>query len=159
MLWQSLWPVPLIALVLAVSLVGFSVYHRAFGLNSKLISVVQENTLNVVLAVIIVVLGLLTVLISPILTLFVLGTIAFLLPINRREMTKFVMIGGLSIILGALTAVDLPVSAINFMRIEGALYPGTLLETLGLYTIFGIAIVGLFSLSFLKPRAVLEPKA
>ena len=162
MLWQSLsepWPVALMALLIAIPLGGAFVRRRGFWLDSKLTSVFEDMSLNVLLASIIVVLGLLTVIITPILPLLALGLITVLLPINKREMIKFVMLGMLSVVLGALTVVDLPLSPINFMRVEGVLYPGTLLETLGSYTIFGIAAIGLFSLFILKPHAEIETDA
>jgi predicted cation transporter len=152
--WQSLseqLPISLVAIVLAMPFVG-ALVRRGLWLDSKLASSFQEIPLNVMLTIIIVVLGLSAIIITPILSLFALGIMAFLLPINIRELTKFVMIGGLSIVLGALTAVDLPLSPITFMRVEGAgaLYPMTFSEMLGLYSILGIAAIGVVSLFFLK---------
>jgi predicted cation transporter len=142
--------VPLVTIVLAMPFVGALVRRRGLWLDSKLASAFQEIPLNVLLTIIIVVLGLSAIIITPILSLFALGIIAFLLPINSRELIKFVMIGGLSIVLGALTAVDLPLSPTTFMKVEGALYPLTFSEMLGLYSILGIAAIGKVSLFFLK---------
>jgi len=54
----------------------------------------QEIPLNVVLATIIVVLGLLAIFISPILPLLMLGAVAFFLSFDRKATTRFVMMGG-----------------------------------------------------------------
>jgi predicted cation transporter len=115
----------------------------AFALN--------EIPLNVVLTTIIVVLGLLAVLITPILPLFALGVIAFFLPLDRRATTrKFIILGSLSIALGSLTSVDLPLSPITSMRLEGSPYAATFLAMLDLHTIIGMAAIGILSLFILR---------
>jgi predicted cation transporter len=135
---------------LAVPLAGAFVRRRESWFDTKLASELHEIPLNVMLTMIIVVLGLLATLITPILPFFVLGVIAFFLPVGRRATIKFVMIGALAIAMGALTTVDLPLSLTTTMRLEGSLFATTYLEMLDLYSIFGIAAIGILSLFFLR---------
>jgi len=160
--WQSLpeqWPILLAAMILAILLAGAFGRRRGLWFDGKLASVFEDSPLNIVLAMITVVLGLSSIIITPILPLVTLGVIALLLPINSKELAKFMVMGGFSIILGALDAVDLPLSPVTFVRLEGAYYPSTFLEGLGLYAVFGIVVIGLVGLSLLKPDTGIEPKA
>ena len=121
-----------------------------YRFDNKLASELQENPFNVLLTMIVVVLGLSATIITPILPLFALGAIAFFLPFGRRVAMKFLMIGALSIALGALTTVDLPLSLIATMILEGPLFTTTYSKMLDPYYIFGIAVIGILSLFFLK---------
>ena len=85
-----------------------------------------------------------------------LGVIAFFLPFGRRATIKFLMLGALSIALGALTTVDLPLSLTTSMRLEGSLFTMAYLEMLDLYSILGIAAIGILSLFFLKADVKVE---
>jgi predicted cation transporter len=114
-------------------------------------SALKDFPLNVVLTTIIVVLGLLAVLITPVLPLFALGMIAFFLPIDRRATTrKFIILGSLSIALGALTTVDLPLFPIISMRLEGLPFAAIFLAMLDIHTIIGMAAIGIISLIILR---------
>jgi predicted cation transporter len=161
MSWQSLyeqWLIPLATVILAIPFAGAFVRRRGLWFDSKLVSVFQDIPLNVILAMIIVVLGLSSIIITPILPLVTLGVIALLFPINSKELAKFLVMGVISIILGTLSAVDLPLSPVTFVRFEGAYYPSTFLEGFGLYAVFGIAAIGLVGLSLLRPDTGIEPK-
>ena len=136
----------LVATASAMPLVGALIRRRKLWFNGKLASELHKIPLNAVLTAIIVVLGLLAVLITPILPLFALGVIAFFLSFDLRATTKFVMMGGFSTALGALTIVDLPHSPITSMRLEGLPFTTTFFSTLNSYTIFGIVAIGIFSL-------------
>ena len=142
--------IALMVTALVVPMVGAFVRRRESWFDSKLASELQEIPLNVVLATIVVVLGLSATLFTPILPLLVLGVIAFFLPFGRRATIKFVMIGALSIAMGALTTVDLPLSLTTTMRLEGSLFTTNYLAMLDLYSMFGIAAIGILSLLFLK---------
>jgi predicted cation transporter len=153
MLFQSLselYRVAVVVTALVVPLAGAFVRRRESWFDSKLASELHEIPLNVMLTMIIVVLGLSATILTPILPIFALGSIAFFLPVGRRATIKFVMLGALSIALGALTTVDLPLSLTTTMRLEGSPFATTYLEILNLYSIFGIAAIGIFSLLFLK---------
>ena len=147
---SELCQVALRVTALVVPMVGAFVRRRESWFDSKLASELQEIPLNVVLATIVVVLGLSAALITPILPIFALGVIAFFLPFGRRATIKFVIIGALSIAMGALTTVDLPLSLTTTMRLEGSLFTTNYLAMLDLYSIFGIAAIGILSLLFLK---------
>ena len=147
---SELYRVALVVTALVVPLLGAFVRCRESWFDSKLASELQEIHLNVLLTAIIVVLGLSATLITPILPLFVLGTIAFFLPLDRRATIKFVMMGALSIALGALTTIDLLLSPITSMRMEGSPFITPFFAILDLYTMFGIVSIGILSLFFLK---------
>jgi predicted cation transporter len=148
---SELYRVALMVTGLVVPLLGAFVRRSESWFNIKLASELHKIPLkNVILTMIIVVLGLSTTLITPILPLFLLGAIAFFLPFGRRATIKFVIIGALSIGLGAFATVDLPLSLLTTMRLEGPLFTTTYLEILNLYSIFGIAAIGILSLFFLK---------
>ncbi len=109
-------------------------------------SALQEIPLNVVLTVIIVALGLLAILITPILPLLVAGAVALFISFDRRATTKFVVTGGLTTALGALGIVALPLGPITYIKLEGSPFAATFLPTLGPHVIFGIAAIALLSL-------------
>ena len=154
MLFQSsseLCSVPLVVIALAMPLGRAFVLRRELWFDRKMAFALNEIPLNVVLTTIIVVLGLLAVLITPILPLFALGVIAFFLPLDRRATTtKLIILGSISIALGSLTSVDLPLSPITSMRLEGSPFAATFLAMLDLYTIIGMAAVGILSLFILR---------
>jgi predicted cation transporter len=154
MLFQSsieLWSVPLVIIALAIPLGRAFVLRRDLWFDRKMASALKDFPLNVVLTTIIVVLGLLAVLITPILPLFALGMIAFFLPIDRRATTrKFIILGSLSIALGALTTVDLPLFPIISMRLEGLHFAAIFLAMLDIHTIIGMMAIGIVSLIILR---------
>ncbi len=154
MLFQSLselCSVPLVVIALAMPLGRAFVLRRELWFDRKMAFALNEIPLNVVLTTIIVVLGLLAVLITPILPLFALGVIAFFLPLDCRATTrKFIILGSLSIALGSLTSVDLSFSPITSMRLEGSPFAATFLAMLDLHTIIGMAAIGILSLFILR---------
>jgi predicted cation transporter len=147
---SELYQVVVMVTALVVPLAGAFVRRRDSWFDSKLASELQEIPLNVMVTMIIVALGLSATLITPILPLFALGAIAFFLPFGRRATIKFVMIGALSIAFGTLATVDLPLSLATTMRLEGSLFTTNYMAMLDLYSLFGIAAIGILSLLFLK---------
>jgi hypothetical protein len=148
---SELWSVPLVVIALAVPLGRAFVLRRELWFDRKMAFALEEIPLNVVLTTIIVVLGLLAVLITPILPLFALGMTAFFLPLDCRATTrKFIIWGSLSIALGWLTTVDLPLFPITSMRLEGSPFAVTFLAMLDLHTIIGMAAIGILSLFVLR---------
>ena len=133
-------------LALAKPLAGALIRRGELWFDNKLGFASQEISLNVVLATIIIILGLLAIFITPILPLLVVGAVAFFISFDRRAATKFVMMGGLTTVLGALTIVALPLSPMTSMRLEGSPLTTPFLPTFGPYTMFGIAAIGLLSL-------------
>ncbi len=147
---SELYRAALVVTALFVPLLGTFVRRKESMFDSKLASELQEIPLNVVLTIIIVVGGLSATLITPIVPLFMLGTITFFLPLDRRATIKFVMMGALSITVGALTTIDLPLSLVTTIRMEGSPFITPLFAILDLYTMFGIVAIGILSLFFLK---------
>ncbi len=143
---SELYSDALAAIALAKPLVGALVRRREFWFDSKLDSALQKLPLNVLLATIVVVLGLLAIFMTPILPILVLGAVAFLLSSDRKATTRFVMMGGLSTGFGALTTVGLSLSPIMSMRLEGTPFATTFLTNIDPYMIFVIAAIGILSL-------------
>ncbi|MCX6676427.1 MAG: DUF1646 family protein [Methanothrix sp.] len=83
----------------------------------------EGTPLKAVLTAMVVVLGLFAWILSPVLALLVLIGMAGLLPIERRARTSLVIIGCLSIGLGAALATgDLPISQIAALKLQGSPY-------------------------------------
>jgi predicted cation transporter len=83
----------------------------------------EGTPLKVVLTAMVVVLGIFSWLLSPILAILALIGMARLLPIERRARTSLVIIGCLSIGLGAaLATCDLPISQIAALKLQGSPY-------------------------------------
>ncbi len=143
---SELYSDALAVIALAKPLVGALVRRREVWIDNKLGSVLQKIPLNVVLATIVVVLGLLAIFVTPILPILVLGAVAFFLSSDRKATTKFVMMGGLSTGFGALTTAGLPLSPIMSMRLEGSPFATTFLTNINPYMIFVIASIGILSL-------------
>jgi predicted cation transporter len=79
--------------------------------------------LKVVLTAMVVVLGISAWILSPVLALLVLIGMAGLLPLEKRARTSLVIIGCLSIGLGAALATgDLPISQIASLKLQGSPY-------------------------------------
>ncbi|HUS76812.1 MAG TPA: CBS domain-containing protein [Methanothrix sp.] len=142
---SKLYSYALAAIALAKHLVGALAHHRELWLDSNLGPVLQKFPLNVVLATIIVVLGLLAIFITPILPLLVLGVVAFFLSFDRKATTRFVMMGGLSTGFGALATVGLPSSPIMSIKLSGSSF-ATTFSNLDPYVIFVIAAIGMLTL-------------
>jgi len=84
-------------------------------------------TLKALLATMVVVLGLFAWFLSPILAFLVLIGVVGLLPIERRARASLLIIGCLSIGLGAaLATADLPISQIAALKLQGSPYQATI---------------------------------
>ncbi len=135
-----------VSAALAMSFVGAFVRRKELWFNNRLAFLLKEIPLNVVLATILIVVGLLAILITPILSLLAVGVIAFYLSFDLKATAKFGTMGGLTTCLGALTIVGSPFSPITTFRLEGSPLATTFLAALNQYMIFGIAAIGLISL-------------
>jgi predicted cation transporter len=115
--------IALMGVVLAGSL-GSAFIRRIFQPNHIEGSLLEGTLLKVVLSVIVVVLGLSASILTPILPLLVLIGAVRLLPIGGgRVRTGFLIIGCLSIGLGAaLSTGDLPSSEIAALKLLGSLF-------------------------------------
>lgn len=122
------------------------VRSRELWLDSKLSYGLHKIPLNIILAAIIVVLGLLAIFITPIFSLLMLGFVAFILSSDSKAAKRFLMMGGLSTGFGSLAAVGLPYSPIMSIRLEGPPLDTIFLTRLDPYAIFVIAAIGLVSM-------------
>ena len=114
--------IALMGVVLAGSL-GSAFIRRIFQPNHIEGSLLEGTLLKVVLSVIVVVLGLSASILTPILPLLALIGAVRLLPIGGRIRTGFLIIGCLSIGLGAaLSTGDLPSSEIAALKLLGSLF-------------------------------------
>ena len=126
MLQVELGVIALTGVVLAGSL-GSGFIRRIFQPNNIVGSLLEGNLHKAALSVIVVVLGLSAQLLAPILPLMVLIGIMRLLPIKGRARTGFLLIGCLSIGLGAaMGTADLPSSQIAALKLLGSLFQVTI---------------------------------
>ncbi len=122
MLRVELSVIALIGVVSAGSL-GSAFIRQVFQRDHREVSLVDGAFLKVVLSVIVVVLGLSASILTPILPLLALIGAVRLLPIGGRIRTGFLIIGCLSIGLGAaLSTGDLPSSEIAALKLLGSLF-------------------------------------
>jgi predicted transcriptional regulator len=142
---SKLYSDALAAIALVKHLVGALAYHRELWLDTKLGPVLQKFPLNVVLATIIIMLGLSAIFFTPIISLLVLGVLAFFLSFDRKATTRFLMMGGASTGFGALATVGVPSSPIMSIKLVGSSF-ATTLSNLDLYVIFVIAAIGMLTL-------------
>jgi predicted cation transporter len=112
--------VAFIGMVIAVPL-GGAFFGRIPSLNRIEGSFLKGIPLKAGISLVAVVLGLFSLVLTPILPFMALIGVAKLLPLDRRARTGLVIVGCLSIALGAvLTAGDLPSSQIAAMKLLGS---------------------------------------
>ena len=98
-------------------------FRRVSNLNRIEGSFLEGTPLKVVIFLIVVVLGLSAFVLTPIMPFLALIGVAMLLPIERRARTSLMIIGCLSIGLGAaLSTADLPSSEIATQKLLGLLF-------------------------------------
>ncbi|MHB8120165.1 MAG: DUF1646 family protein [Methanothrix sp.] len=145
-----------IGIVLSMLLAGLIAHYiRPNFLRSINDMLLDRITMKVIFLEIVVVLGLLAAIITPILSFFVLVEAVNHLPLTRRTRAKITIFGCLSIFLGAaLALVDGPSSAIAITKMQGALpSQGFLpLELQSLYIILSILVLGLISMFFAEEK-------
>ena len=128
----ELCAVVLIGVVLAAP-IGGTFIRRMLQLNRVDISFFEGTPLKAVLTMIVVALGLLAWFVTPILPLLVLIGAAKLLPIEGRARASLLIIGCISIGLGAaLTTGDLSFSQIAALKLHGSAYQVPITSMLGL---------------------------
>jgi predicted cation transporter len=141
-----------VGIVLSVLLAGLIAhYTRPDFLRSINDILLDRFTMKVIFLEIVVVLGLLTAIITPILSFFVLVEAVNHLPLTRRTRAKITALGCLSIFLGAaLALVEGPSSAIAVTKMQGALPSQAFLplELQSLYIILSILALGLIGMFF-----------
>ena len=92
----------------------------------------EGTSLKAVIIAMVVVLGLFAWSFSPVLALLMLIVMAWLLPIERRARTSLLIVGCLSIGLGAALATgDVPISQIAALKLQGSPYLAAISSALG----------------------------
>ena len=141
-----------IGIVLFVLLAGLiEHYIKPDFLRSINAILLDDITMKVIIQEIVVVLGLLAAIISPILSFFMLVEAVNHLHLTRKTRAKITLLGCISIFLGAaLALVDGPSSMIAVTKMQGALPSGSFLpvEIQGFYMILSILALGLISMFF-----------
>jgi len=138
-----------VGIMLSVIAAGLLAHYGKPDLWQSINSILLDTiSLKVIFLEIVVVLGLLAAIITPILSLFLLVEAVNHLPIHRRTRTLMTISGCISILMGAaLSLAEEPSSAMAGMKVHGMLpYAGPLPhEVQSLYLIFAILAVGLAS--------------
>lgn len=141
-----------IGIVLIVLMAGLIAHYiRPNFLRSINDLLLDRITMKVIFLEIVVVLGLLAAIITPILSFFVLVEAVNHLPLTRKVRANITVLGCFSIFLGAaLAMVDGPSSAIAITKMQGSLpFAGLLpLELQSLYIFMSILALGLISIFF-----------
>jgi predicted cation transporter len=147
----------IVGIVLSVLLAGMIAHYIRPNFLQRINDILLDRiTMKVIFLEIVVVLGLLAAIITPILSFFVLVEAVNHLPLTRKTRAKITIFGCLSIFLGAaLALVDGPSSAIAITKMQGALpSQGFLpLELQSLYIILIILVLGLISMFFAEDKA------
>jgi predicted cation transporter len=141
-----------VGIVLTVLLAGLITHYiRPDFLRNINAILLDRITMKVIFLEIVVVLGLLAAIITPILSFFMLVEAVNHLPLTRKTRAKITILGCLSISLGAaLALVDGPSSAIAITRMQGELPSAGFLppELQSLYIFLSILALGLIAMFF-----------
>jgi predicted cation transporter len=145
-----------VGIVLSVLLAGLIAHYiRPNFLRSINDILLDKVTMKVIFLEIVVVLGLLAAIITPVLSFFMLVEAVNHLPLTRKARASITVLGCLSIFLGAaLAMVEGPSSAIAATKMQGALPSAGFLplELQGLYIFLSILALGLISIFFAKEK-------
>lgn len=153
-----------VGIVLSVLVAGLIAHylgsHFLRGINDALLDGI---TMKVIFLEIVVVLGLSSIIVTPILPFFLLVEVANHLPLTRMTRANLTIMTSLSICLGAILAlVETPHSTIAMTKIQGALPSINVLplELQSLYVIICMLALGLISVFFIGEKVTaLEMRA
>ena len=145
--WLPNTPVP-IGIFQVVLLFGLIVYKYGRVIYQRILDLIDRAGLKAFTFIMIVVLGLISSVISVIVTAVLLSEIAMILPIDRRKKIELVVLTCFSVGLGAvLTPVGEPLATIAISKLKGYPYHADfffLLRLLGIYVIPGIFALGTY---------------
>lgn len=152
MVEEALQEPVVVGIVLSVLVAGLIAHYiRPDFLRSINDILLDRITMKVIFMEIVVVLGLLAAIITPILSFFVLVEAVNHLHLTRRTRAKITVLGCLSIFLGtALALIDGPSSTIAITKMQAALPSQSVLplELQSLYIVLSILALGLVSMFF-----------
>ncbi len=146
-IWLPNTPVP-IGIFQVVLIFGLLIYRFYESIYGAIVGLVKRIGLKAFVFFIIVVLGLISSLISVIVTAVILSEIALALPLERRKKVEFVVLACFAVGLGAvLTPVGEPLSTIAVSKLKGEPYHAGFLflfDLLGPYVIPGVIALGIY---------------
>ncbi|ADB57320.1 DUF1646 family protein [Archaeoglobus profundus] len=145
--WLPNTPVP-IGIFQVVLIFGLIIYKFNRQIYNGFLSLLRIVGIRVFAFMIITLLGLISSIISVIVTAVILSEIALILPLDRRKKIEFVVIACFAVGLGAaLTPVGEPLSTIAVSKLKGEPYHADfffLLRLLGIYVIPGVLALALY---------------
>ncbi len=145
--WLPNVPIP-IGIFQVVLIFGLIIYKYNRQIYGAILGLMNRIGLRAFVFVIIVVLGLISSLISVIVTAVILSEIALALPLERRKKIEFVVIACFAVGLGAaLTPVGEPLSTIAISKLKGEPYHAGfffLIDVLGIYVIPGVIALAIY---------------
>ncbi len=146
--WLPNTPVP-IGIFQVVLVFGLIVYKYGAFIYGNLLKIVKRLGLKYFSFLIVVLLGLLSSVISVIVTAVILSEIAAILPVDRRKKIEFVVIACFSVGLGAvLTPIGEPLATIAISKLKVPPYNADfffLFRLLGIYVIPCIVALGIYA--------------
>lgn len=146
-----------IGTMLSVIAIGFVAHYGKSDILQSINSILLDRiSLKVIFLELVVVLGLLAAIITPILSLFVLVEAINHLPLHQRTRAMMTLSGSASILLGAAVSLaEEPSSVMAGSRVQGTLLsPGLLSQEVhSFYLILGIIALGLASAFFAKEES------
>ncbi|WP_062353949.1 DUF1646 family protein [Bacillus kwashiorkori] len=139
-----------INITLAVLVAGLLFKWFKTPLENGIRNISQRMPFSVFLALVVIVLGLLSSVITAIIAALVLVLIVSVLPLDRHSEIRFVVISCFSIGLGAaLTPIGEPLSTIVVSKLNGDFF--YLLKLVGPYIIPGVIVLGILAAIQIKP--------
>ncbi|WP_456328073.1 DUF1646 family protein [Archaeoglobus sp.] len=145
--WLPNTPVP-IGIFQVVLIFGLLIYKFNRQIYGSFVSILRRVGIRTFVFLTITLLGLLSSVISVIVTAVILSEIALILPLDRKKKIEFVVIACFAVGLGAaLTPVGEPLSTIAVSKLKGEPYHAGflfLLKLLGAYVIPGILALALY---------------
>ncbi len=148
-------------IVPAVLVAGLMFYYGKSALGNAMRSVLKRVPLRIVIFTIVVALGLLSSVITAIISSLLLVEFTNLMPLERKDKINLVIIACFSIGLGAvLTPLGEPLSTIAISNLGGPPYHAGfwyLMDQLGLLIVPGVVACGLFGVFLVGKKAANQP--
>ena len=162
--WLPNTPIP-IGIFQVVLLAGLAIHKFNRQIYSAILNLLRKIGVRAFTFIMVVLLGLMSSIISVIVTAVILSEIALTLPLDRNRKIEFVIIACFAVGLGAaLTPVGEPLSTIAVSKLKGEPYHADfffLLNLLGIYVISGVialAIYGAYRIGSVSAESVEIPR-
>jgi predicted cation transporter len=162
--WLPNTPIP-IGIFQVVLLAGLAIHKFNRQIYSAILNLLRKIGVRAFTFIMVVLLGLVSSIISVIVTAVILSEIALTLPLDRNRKIEFVIIACFAVGLGAaLTPVGEPLSTIAVSKLKGEPYHADfffLLNLLGIYVISGVialAIYGAYRIGSVSAESVEIPR-